>query len=239
MDERHIGWCAHKLLKSMTIGIIAEGHADVAIVRAVMKALTGVDTSEMRAIRPSECTDETDNVAMQFSNWEMVMQSASDEELLAGFFDVFDDEALLILHVDTAERGEANYNVLEPQRSGRVDWKEYSTNLRANVRNKLESLVPAEYRDRVAYAIAIEETDAWLIPLYESQHKHDSASHVRPKEDLRALISKQKKKQRYIDTEHKNLNYINLGKDITSKLKIARTQNESLNLFCVEVESRL
>ena len=44
----------------MRIGIIAEGRADIAVIKAVVKAITGIDGSDMYAIRPKEILDETD-----------------------------------------------------------------------------------------------------------------------------------------------------------------------------------
>ena len=151
----------------MRIGIIAEGHADIAVIKAVVKAIIGIDGSDMYAIRPKEILDETDGEELKFSNWELVLQSCNNEQLLVPFFEGIDDEAILVVHIDTAERGEKNYDVLEPQRTGHPNWKEYSRELRNNVKIKIEALIPERHRDKVAYAIAIEETDAWLIPLYD------------------------------------------------------------------------
>lgn len=220
----------------MRIGIIAEGHADIAVIKAVVKAITGIDGSDMYAIRPKETLDETDGEDLKFSNWELVLQSCNNEQLLASFFEAIDDEAILIVHIDTAERGERNYDVHEPQRTGHPDWKEYSQELRNNVKKKIEELIPERHRDKVAYAIAIEETDAWLIPLYDVAKRNDSASNINAKEKLRSLIGAIKKNSKYIDTTHNNLNYSNLGKDLTKGLKKARKGNESLNLFCMEIE---
>mgnify|MGYP004443934201 FL=1 len=224
---------------SMRIGIIAEGHADVAIVKAVLKAVTGIDTTEMNAIRPNETTDETDNSQLAFSNWELVMRSCQDELLLDAFFNTLEEEALLVVHIDTAERGNKGYDVTEPQRTGHPDWQEYSQEVRRNVKAKLDGLLPEQHRGRVSYAIAIEETDAWLIPLYESPCRRDTATHVNPKEDLRTLIGAMKKKSKYIDTGRNNLNYHNLGKDLTKGLKAARNLNQSLHLFCIDVEEKM
>lgn len=222
----------------MRIGIIAEGHADVAIVKGILKALTGLDMSDIQSIRPTETMDETDNAELQFSNWGLVLESCQNDTLLESFFEVLDDEALLVIHVDTAERGDVGFGVLEPQRTGHPDWKEYSQQVHANVKEKIKSLVPERFREKVAYAIAVEETDAWLIPLFESRQKRDSASHINAKEKLRVLISTLKKKSRYIDTAHNNLNYINLGAELCKGLKTARKGNESLDLFCLEIEDK-
>lgn len=223
----------------MRIGIIAEGRADIAVIKAVVKAITGIDGSDMYAIRPKEILDETDGEELKFSNWELVLQSCNNEQLLVPFFEGIDDEVILVVHIDTAERGEKNYDVLEPQRTGHPNWKEYSRELRNNVKIKIETLIPERHRDKVAYAIAIEETDAWLIPLYDAAKRSDSASNINAKEKLRTLIGAIKKNAKYIDTTHDNLNYSNLGKDLIKGIKIARKGNESLNLFCMDIESFL
>ena len=100
-------------------------------------------------------------------------------------------------------------------------------------------MIPERHRDKVAYAIAIEETDAWLIPLYDVAKRSDSASNINAKEKLRNLIGEIKKRTKYIDTTHDNLNYSNLGKDLIKGIQIARKGNESLNLFCMDIESFL
>ena len=221
----------------MRIGIIAEGFADIIVVKSVLKALIGIEMSEMQSIRPIEAFDETDLAELNFSNWQLVFESCKDENLISAFFDSLDGEALLVVHIDTAERGEVGYDISEPQRTGHPDWKEYSRVLRNNVRQKLEVLLPERYRKKVIYAIAIEETDAWLIPLFDNTQNRDTASHVMAKETLRATISGLKKKSKYIDTKHNNLDYANMGAEFRKGLKTARRRNESLNLFCVEVKN--
>ena len=91
----------------MRLGIIAEGKADIAVIKAVLKALKGIDGSDVVQLRPSEQFDETDLNEMNFSNWNLVLKSCEDISLLQSFFDVLADDALLVVQIDTAERGEA------------------------------------------------------------------------------------------------------------------------------------
>lgn len=193
--------------------------------------------SDMQSIRPTETLDETDKAQLNFSNWGLVLQSCQDEELLNSFFEIIDDEALVVFQIDTAERGEVGYGILNPQRTGHPNWKIYSQEVRSNVKYKLESLIPERYLNRVAFAISIEETDAWLIPLFENPKNGDSASHINAKEKLRTIIGGLKKKSKYIDAHHNNLNYISLGTILYKNLDKARNGNESLNLFCLDVEN--
>ena len=184
----------------MRIGIIAEGFADANVIKAIVKKLLGYDGADMRVLRPEEAFDETDLQAMNFSNWQLVLESCKDGEFLGAFFDSLEGDAILIVHVDTAERGQAGYDVNEPRRTKGVDYATYSEQLRQNVIQKINALIAEPYREKVVYAIAIEETDAWLIPLFENK-TGDTASHVRAKETLANLISADKKlKKAFVDT---------------------------------------
>lgn len=224
----------------MRLGIIAEGKADVAVIKAVLKALRGIDGSEIVQLRPRERYDETDLGELDFSNWKLVLDSCGDECLLSSFFDGLAEEARLVVQIDTAERGESGYDVARPPRTGGMEWKTYSEQLYGAVKERISRLVPEAYREKVAYAIAVEETDAWLIPLFEPLGK-DTAGYAAPKERLKALVGKMdgKRRSRYVDTGKKNLNYAAIGKEMRKGLRGCRQRNRSLDLFCVDVEAKL
>ena len=222
----------------MRIGIIAEGVADANVIKAIVKKLMGYDGAEMRVLRPEEAFDETDLQALNFSNWQLVFESCKDESFLGAFFDSLEGEALLIVHVDTAERGLVGYDVNEPQRTKGVDYSTYAEQLRQNVIQKINMLVAEQYREKIMYAIAVEETDAWLIPLFENK-VGDSASHAQAKETLARLIAADKKRVKaFVDSKHKSLDYVKLGAELAKDLKNCRKRNKSLDLFCLNIESR-
>lgn len=224
----------------MRLGIIAEGNADIAVIKAVLKALKGIDGSDIVQLRPSEQYDETDLNELNFSNWNLVLKSCGDHHLLQAFFDGLTEDALLVVQIDTAERGEAGYDIAAPLRTKDTDWKEYSVQLHTIVGQKIAEIVPEAYRNKVAYAIAIEETDAWLIPLFDTSCK-ETAQYANPKERLHYLISRidGKKRNNYIDTDKKNLDYAYIAKDIRRKLRQCRQANRSLDLFCIEIENKM
>ena len=61
----------------MRVGVIAEGPADFAVVRSIIKAVLGLDEAEVDSIRPDLQSDETSRYApatRAFSNWEIVKQ---------------------------------------------------------------------------------------------------------------------------------------------------------------------
>ena len=79
-------------------------------------------------------------------------------------------------------------------------------------------MILRKYRKQILYAVCVEETDAWLIPLFEIP-RTDTASKVRPKEYLQGLIGDLKDRHKYVDTDKKNLNYASLGKLLKKKLR--------------------
>lgn len=221
----------------MRIEVIAEGHADIAVIRAVLKALKGIDGSDIVAIRPSELYDETDLHAMNFSNWNLVLQSCGDEALLHSFFDGLDEEAWLIVQIDTAERAEAGYDIVSPLRGKETEWRSYSRQVYDAVKEKMMSVIPERYQEKMIYAIAIEETDAWLIPLFD-RTSQDTAQYANPKEHLRKLVGKMDKgtRMKYVNTAKKNLDYVAIAKGMRKELDRCREKNFSLNLFCIALE---
>ena len=77
------------------------------------------------------------------------MKSCEDNNLLQSFFDVLADDALLVVQIDTAERGEAGYDINEPLRTKDTDWKEYCDYLYKAVEYKISNIIPETYRNQV------------------------------------------------------------------------------------------
>ena len=67
----------------MRIGIIAEGRADIAVIKAVVKAITGIDGSDMYAIRPKEILDE---IYKELLEWAKICKTLDEkmEEITTG-----------------------------------------------------------------------------------------------------------------------------------------------------------
>lgn len=221
----------------MRIGIIAEGFTDITIIKAILKATKGIDGSEIIPIRPKEHTDETDLSASNFSNWTLVLQECQNEQTFENFFDIIDEKSFLVIQIDAAEHGEAGYDIPNPRREKDTDWKIYSKQLYIQIKSKIENLIPIPYQQYVKYAVTIEETDAWLIPLFENI-KDDTARYANPKEHLQKLIGtlKGKEKQKYINTNKKSLDYNMIAKGFKKGLNICRKKNVSLDIFCISIE---
>lgn len=220
----------------MEIRIIAEGPADKDVIKAIIRKLIGAESENIISILPSDTIDETDRFSGNFSNWQLVLDNIADASFWENAMTTIEEDYIFAIHIDTAERGEQGYDVHMPPRTGGMEWEQYAIDLRKNVRQKMESLIPLIYQDRIAYAIAIEETEAWILPMFENV-KRDTSNHTQPKERLDRIIGRDNKLRRqFINTEKKALDYQKLGKALVGELKKCRKKCYSLDAFCIELE---
>jgi len=170
----------------MRVGLIAEGRGDHAVLRNVLKGWLDVDPSDVQFLVPAYAHDQTDLHTMdpaQRSNWLRVRDACKGAEGIREFLTLHaDDDPIVVVHIDTAEAAEKGFDVVRPDR-GAPDFAE---TLRARVLACLDAWLPAEVVPRVRHAIAVEETDAWVLALHVDK---DTATLPRPKEALDRLLN--------------------------------------------------
>ena len=216
----------------MRIGIIAEGRGDLAVISNILRGQLGIDFEDIQFLRPQYALDETDLHAMseeQFSNWGLVKKECTTGTLLSEFLDSpIDEERLVVIHIDTAEAELPGYDVTRPSGSTRESILE----LHRRVTAKLDEWLAGRKSDRFRYAIAIEETEAWVLTLYSKKETSGSRD---PKKALQRELG-----QRHSDKERKQLSQLStykrhekLSRDFTKQrtLKDCATRNHSLRLF--------
>jgi hypothetical protein len=216
------------------VGIIAEGPADVAVLVNILKGKLGLDRKDVLTIRPDLAYDETDLHEMaeeQFSNWGLVLRECQDGSRIKEFLEPFADERFIVIHIDTAEAELPGYDVKKP---GRQE-EDYAGKLRQSVVEKINEWLGGEHLPHIRHAVAVEEMDAWLLPLWSS-HK-DTAGRPDPKKDLHNALNKGNKLS---DKQRKKLfnrkpyaRYHELSEPLR-KLKTlveCASRNESLRLF--------
>jgi len=223
----------------MYIGIIAEGKGDLAVITNILKGKLSVDKSDVEYLQPELDFDETDLHQMraeQFSNWALVRETCMKKRKLSDFFSI-DEERYVIIHIDTAEAEETNYEVERPVKR---DNPSYSKELRDNVTDRINEWLDNQFSDEIFYAIAIEETEAWVLTIY-TDRQGDTCRYNDPKKELdRVLNKKLSKKEKKVLT---------LGNDLIKFDKLTRRfgkakhlskfvlLNESLNFFCKSLET--
>lgn len=172
----------------MIVGIIAEGRGDLAVLTNVLKGWLSLDRENVRYLLPEYDQDETDLHTMrkgQYSNWGHVKSECEGGQRIRDFFDnQIDDERLLVIHIDAAESELPGYDVPRGSESGGV------VNLRDAIIKKINEWSGSHLDSRVRYAIAIEETDAWVLTLHADKKVKDTAKFHDAKRRLELALNK-------------------------------------------------
>jgi hypothetical protein len=216
----------------MTVGIISEGRSDRAVLTNILHGLIALDDLEIIALRPKDITDETDKASLPrnvFGGYTVVREECESKELINQFL-MFEGNAHIVIHIDTAEADA--YGVNRPKKD-----KDYCENLRAAVLAQIKLWLGKDYGDQLLYAIAIEEIDAWVLTVYEDRN---STKNIKAKEHLNYVLGRKgivrDKKDAYKD-------YLTIS-DRFSKKKVVNSDghlklNCSLKLFVDEVKQKI
>jgi hypothetical protein len=218
----------------MRIGIIAEGRGDLAVIANILKGRLGLDLEHVQFLRPEYASDETDlheQSEERFSNWGHVKRECIDYARIDEFLNSpLDEERLVVIHIYTAEAELVGYDVVRPSETG----QEYSIELRRRVAAKLDEWIAGRDDGRLRYAIAVEETDAWVLTIHATK---ETSAYRDPK---RALERELNRPNRLSDKERKRLfqlqiyqRYDRLSQEFRkpSTLQKCATRNQSLRLF--------
>lgn len=240
----------------MRVGIIAEGKSDRAVIENILCGMFGIDRESIQPIRPSDGTDETDlqkhkQKLDQYSNCVLVQRECIARTKIDEFFSspVDEGERLLVIHVDTAEIGRDDA-VLQSVRSPKPPPAKkskkkaqnvatsvaplYADALRNNVIAEIDDWLQGQYKSQIRYAIAIEETEAWVLALYVDQ---DTVNYHDPKKDLDTFLnrpnglSKQQRSRLFNLGDYDRFDELSKGFRRKKTLLEAAANNRSLELF--------
>jgi len=216
----------------MRIGIVSEGRADQAVIMNIVKGITGLDDSDIKPILPIRALDETDKARIkdktEFGGFSAIKKELETGTLVEEFLAI-DGQEFVIIHLDTAECHA--YDVQRPEKKA----TQYAEKVRSLVIDKINTWLGNINKDQIIYAIAVEETDAWLLPLFE---KKDSTTGYKAKEKLAGLLAKKD-----LDATSNYENFLILSKPFLKKKHIEKGKfleyNISLKAFFEEVENKV
>lgn len=217
----------------MRIGVISEGHADRAVVTNIIVGLTGIDRSEIIALRPTYLKDETDKAADDpntKSSYSIIKKECEERELIDGFLAI-EGQEFVVIHIDTAEAD--RYGVKRPDKKD----QDFCKLLRNAVIDEINKWLNADLSKELLYAVAIEEIDAWVLTLYEKNS--DSTRFIDAKKRLQRTMSRLN-----VEFIHDPYDYyLKITKDFSKKKIVTSNQilssNCSLLLFCEEVINKV
>lgn len=219
----------------MRVAIYAEGRSDLAVLTNILKGYLNIDQSDIQYELPEYYLDQTDLAEMkveEFSNWTIVKDHCVNSEKIDIFFNTFDDDRFAIVQIDTAERNLPGFDVKLPSKHG-ISVDKYCIELRANVIAKInEWLGNFAFEEKIKYAIAIEEIEAWVLTIYV---KGNTAKFNNPKKKLYEELNRQLNKRELIKLSHKKSfdKYFDLTRKFRKRKDLVKysSGNESLFLF--------
>ena len=222
----------------MRIGIIAEGHSDIPVIRSILKGVAGIEGNQIIPLMPRDVFDETQiaQMGIDFTHgtWSLVKRVCIEKKSIEEFLDGLAGEALVVIHLDTDVVEEPNFCGSRPAKN-KDDLVDYSIRLREQVVLAIDSWLGDSYKTRALHAVAIEAIEAWLLPLHVPVLRKDTSGILKPKDKLLDILSKNQKSRnrRLIPYD-----YVDLSKDLRAKksLALARSKSKSLDLFCEELE---
>jgi hypothetical protein len=223
----------------MRVAIIAEGASDAGVITNILKGQLDIDRSDIKYLVPDLDHDETDLQQPDpkaFSNWTIVKANCENREAIANFIEPFENQCFVIIHIDSEERYLTGYEVSHPKM---LTDDASVVLLRANIIQKMKDWLDNQFLEQIVFAVAIQETDAWLLTLY-GHSKTDFLPN--PKERLWKEINKKAslKEQNKIKSlnNDKRAQYIFLSHEFRKgkNLKLLLAKNRSLALFCADLE---
>ncbi|CAL1519389.1 hypothetical protein [Chitinophaga sp. MM2321] len=201
----------------MRIGIISEGGADTAVITNILKGITGLDSSNFVPIRPRLSFDNTTLQHLdpdQKGGWSLVQLECQEKKKIDDFFSL-EDATHIIVHIDSAEAEQ--YGIRRSDKS----HHEYCTELRTEIINKIKEWLNHKYEEKILYAIAIEEIDAWVLVMY---HDKATCQITNPKGKLQYILNK---KGEISTSNYKN--YFRLTKPFSKKNALIKEGYLDLN----------
>lgn len=223
----------------MRVGIIAEGRSDFAVLCNILKGAIGLDREFVTPLRPELHRDETDlHAEGQFSNWGLVRQECLEGAKIDGFLSSPIDDAprWIVIHIDAAEA--ADYGVPRPADRREEDVEQ----LREAIAAKMREWLAARASGPLELAIAVEETEAWVLPLFEEKAT-DRLPNVKERL-LRALRDRLSDRERKQILALVNVDRLRFGAEVSARLRKAREldrcaeRNASLKRFVVALRAR-
>jgi hypothetical protein len=215
--------------KFRTIRIFAEGPADVAVLENVLHGAFQGEDIEILPVLPELDYDETDRAKAHldpnsFSSRSVIKKECIEKTKLREAVWLSSGQDLIVIHLDAAERHDYNLDLF-PNPTSKADCAAITCGVGMKM---AEWLHPCEWENLI-FAVAVNETDAWLLAHYDDQKK-ETGTILRPKEAFRNLANKKNMSKKGPSAYRQFQEFSKpLGK--RKKLEAAAERNVSLQLF--------
>lgn len=142
-----------------SIALICEGASEVKMLTYIVTRYLG-DEIVVNAIQPA--LTSTGRQANE-GGWLEVLNHCNDDTINA----VFATNDYLVIQIDTDACAQVNYDVnIYDENNQKVADDILYERVRGRLLKDLSTEIQTKYADRILFAICINETECWLLPLY-------------------------------------------------------------------------
>lgn len=152
-------------------GLIAEGNSDLAVLENILIGLFEEDISdEIETLQPDRGATY-EHSAKAHGGWYKVFEYCRSDD----FEGAFDRIKYLVVQIDTDVSEEKHYDIKKTDDNGR---KLLPEEIVERVKDKFLLIIEnafgqeflTNYRDRIIFAISVDEIECWLLPLFYSNN---------------------------------------------------------------------
>jgi len=183
-----------------TFGIISEGPTDQIIIENILVGYFNDYDLPARIKYLQPLNDATDDDIRKYGGWKNVFEYCQSDYLI----DAFEQNDYIVIQIDTDCCEEKHYDISRRDESGDILSAEQ---LIKKVVEKFELVFTTShqekyqrFKDRLLFAICVEETECWLLPLYHDSKIKESTNNCIHK--LNPVLTE--KFGKYIDKNNKS-----------------------------------
>lgn len=150
-----------------TVALFCEGVSEVKILTHIITKYLGDEVS-INALQPELVINLGVERQNTFGGWLEVLRHCNDEDVKRALI----TNDYLVIQIDTDTCSRVNYDVSEYDDNGRrISDEVLYVRVVSRALRDLSPEILAEFRDRILFAVCIDEIECWLLPIYyEREH---------------------------------------------------------------------
>jgi hypothetical protein len=153
----------HEISDMKSLGLISEGITDEVVINNILVGYLNTNDVDITTLTPVR--DETDQNRIaegEGGGWHAVMEYVKSSK----FNEAFAFLDYIILHIDTDVCEEKHYEVPRRENGDELTVFQLIEKVRDRFRHWIGEEIFDLRRDQIIFAIAVDSTECWLLPLY-------------------------------------------------------------------------
>jgi hypothetical protein len=212
-----------------TFAGISEGHTDQSVIKNIIAGYFNPDivVNWLQPLKDATSASRASN----FGGWSQVFEYCESSK----FREAFQFNEYVIIHIDTDRS--VDFGVPDQDGDGKYSPEKMFDLVVEKFKTYIGEEFYQKYSEKIIFAIAVDSTECWLLPLYCSENNKKSKTN-NCLFTLRAALSKANSE---IDPDRKDpSDYDSLSKKYSKKkiLLDLYKANPSLKIFIEEIEKR-